>query len=121
MLPNKQICLSHIALHPESFRREFKEWIMSDEGWEIFVEFDRHALQKAHRRERYGARTIMEILRYYSILRDSGEYKIDNDKTPDCARLFSLLHPEYKRFFAFRRRPEPQQKISYGISHAGAN
>lgn len=55
-------------------------------------------------RNHYSARTIMEVIRHESILRQGGEFKINNNLAPDFARLCMNLFPELRErgFFELR-------------------
>ena len=52
---------------------------------------------------RYSARTIAEVIRHNSVMSEQGsQWKINNNRIPDMARLFSVLHPEHEGFFQLR-------------------
>ena len=86
----------------EEFRGDFCAWLVGN--LPIYEEFERQSLSVAARRHHYGARTVMEIVRHNSILVDrAGQgWKINNNRTPDCARLFALLNPNHAELFSFR-------------------
>lgn len=88
-------------VHRDEFRADFYGWLVSN--LPIYLEFQNQSLAVAARRHHYGARTVMEIVRHNSILADvAGGWKINNNRTPDCARLFALLNPTHAEFFSFR-------------------
>ena len=92
------------------FRPDFFDWIA--ENYHVYIEFERRALQIANRRQHYSARTIMEVIRHDTVIGQlSGEWKINDHATPDCARLFMLLHPEHTGLFEFRRRLAVQGSV----------
>lgn len=85
----------------EEFRPDFCNWL--SHNLPIYAEFERQALLIAARRDRYSARTIIEVIRHNSTIAEvSGAWKINNNRTPDMARLFSLSHPEHEGFFQLR-------------------
>lgn len=48
-------------------------------------------------------RTIFEVIRHDTAIGElRGEFKINNNAAPDCARLFALLHPQHSCLFEFR-------------------
>ena len=55
-------------------------------------------------RTHYGAKTIVEVLRYETDLRDSEQtFKLNNNYTSGLARLFMSEHGErYPKFFQLR-------------------
>jgi hypothetical protein len=91
------------------FRSDFCAWLF--DNLPIYKEFERQSLAVAARRSHYGARTVMEVVRHNSILIESdGGWKINNNKTPDCARLFAMLNPNHADLFSFR---DSSARIAY--------
>ena len=90
------------ADNAEQFTPEFLAYL--PENLHVYHAFEHEALQVAARGfHHYSARTIMEVLRHHSALHEvGGQWKIDNDATPYCARLFALMHPHHKDLFTFR-------------------
>ncbi len=85
----------------EEFTPDFGDWLT--ENMPIYREFERQARMIASRRDRYSARTIAEVIRHNSLLAEQGgPWKINNNRIPDMARLFSALHPEHEGFFQLR-------------------
>jgi hypothetical protein len=85
----------------EEFTHDFSEWLAAN--MPIYREFERQAMLIASRRDRYSARTIAEGIRHNSVLSEQGsQWKINNNRIPDVARLFSVLHPEHEGFFQLR-------------------
>ena len=62
---------------------------------------------KAHsggHKHRFGAKAILEILRWESVKNDSEKtFKINNNRAPDLARLVMDCKPEMKGYFQIRR------------------
>jgi len=94
--------LSKIAeLHAADFREDFPVWLHAN--YPIYAEFERQAEMVASRRDHYSARTIAEVIRHNSQLAEVGcDWKINNNRIPCMARLFSILHPEKAGFFQLR-------------------
>lgn len=85
------------------FRPGFVEWL--EENEHVYREFERRALQVAGFRDHYGARTIIEVMRHETAIRQLGdEYKLNDHMTPDLARLFSMCNPNHASLFEFRTR-----------------
>ena len=53
----------------------------------------------------YGAKTIMEVIRYHTDAdsRPGSKFKIDNSFSAYYARKFADDHPEHKHFFSMRQ------------------
>jgi hypothetical protein len=84
------------------FRSDFAEW-MADNG-HVYDAFSAAAnkVWSAGWRH-YSARTIMKVIRHRSNVREiRGEFKIDNNRTPDIARLYLLLNPQHPGLFTLR-------------------
>jgi len=72
---------------------------------EIGSEFVRLALEaKRSGHARYGARAIVELIRYETTVRQGGEFKLNNNLTPALARWAMKEHPELEGFFETRER-----------------
>lgn len=84
-----------------TFRPDFIDWLQ--ENPHVFAEVERRSLEVAKRRRHYSMRTIFEVIRHDTAIGQlAGEWKINNNAAPDCARLFSLMHPEHAGLFEFR-------------------
>lgn len=94
--------LDLIESHREHFRQSFPDWLIVN--FPIFQAFEREAQKVWDKgRKHYSARTIMEVIRHETLLSEfDGQYKVNDHATPDCARLYLLLHPEQKGFFELR-------------------
>lgn len=89
--------------HAELFRKDFISWLRDNRH--VYREFERRAIQVAGFRDHYGARTIIEVMRHETAIRQLGdEYKLNDHYTPDLARLFSLCNPSHAGLFEFRSR-----------------
>ena len=83
----------------------FFQWLKENE--KIWREFERMALAMAARnRKRYSARTIVEVLRWNSDLRQTDVlFKISNNMTPGMARLWMRKHGRrYPNFFSLHNK-----------------
>lgn len=90
----------HVAL----FRPGFVTWLVANvHVWNAFA---READKVWGRgRRHYSARTIGEVLRHESALREvGGEWKLNNVVFPDLARLYAIRYPERATLFEFRGR-----------------
>lgn len=96
------VAIGHTRLFPQEFRPDFPEWLQ--ENSHIYVEFERRALQVAVHRRHYSARTIIEVLRHDSAIKQlSGDFKINGNYVPDMAYLFAQLNPQHCDLFEYRR------------------
>ena len=86
--------------YPEGF---FK-WISDNQ--KIWKAFEAKALQMARVRKRYSARTIVEVLRWNTDLRQTDVlFKISNNMTPGMARLWMQKHgARHPGFFLIQER-----------------
>ena len=77
-------------------------------GWhqrnpEVWKAFEAFALKLIARgMKHYGAKAIMEVVRYDQALKSSGEFKVNNNYSAYYARIFTLKYPQHKDFFEFR-------------------
>jgi hypothetical protein len=82
---------------------EFVKWL--DQNFSLWVRFEVEALAIWNSgRKHYSARTIGEFLRHQTMLRaaNDGEWKLNNNRIPDMARLFMWVHPSCVDFFELR-------------------
>jgi hypothetical protein len=91
--------------HARAFRNGFAGWL--SENVSVYGAFETTAVGLWQRgRLHYSARTIVEALRHQSLVAEEQcLFKLDNDHTPDMARLFLIRFPECEGFFTFRGRP----------------
>jgi hypothetical protein len=90
-----------------NFRPDFVDWLRGNTP--IWERFDREASAVyARGRRHYSARTIGEYLRHETALKESPEHewKLNDHRWPDLARLWLLVHPERGGFFELRESPQ---------------
>lgn len=93
--------LSVAARNRAMFRPDFLPWL--EENADLYAEFERLALDIARHRTHYGARSIVEKMRYDSTIKQrGGEFKINGNYVPCMARLFALCNPSHGALFEFR-------------------
>jgi len=79
----------------------FRVWIM--ENPQVFKEFERRALEMRAVRPRYGATSIVERIRWDTMIADrEATFKINNNWTAGMARLAMWRNPQLQGFFAIR-------------------
>jgi hypothetical protein len=101
----REYVLRRVCESREAFRPDFYEWLKSN--MHVWEAFEREALRVwATGRKHYSSRTLWEVMRHESATKASndGEWKINNDRAPDVARLFLLLNPDKPAFFETRGR-----------------
>lgn len=94
---------SAVLLQPTYFSDGFYLWLI--DNYAVFEYFERSAIQVSDKGfKHYSARTIVEVMRHRTNIREIGDgtWKLNNNRTPEMAKLFMLLHPEYRGFFEFR-------------------
>jgi hypothetical protein len=87
------------------FKHDFLEWLDGKDNWHVYVAFEAHAQQLIDAGwTHYSARTIVELLVHHSDVRQTEPtFKISNARAPDLARVFSVMHPQYKNFWQYNR------------------
>lgn len=86
------------------FRPGFLHWLASNE--EIYEVFEQQAFQLIDAKwKHFSARTIVEEIRHYTRHRAQGvcAFKINDHHAPDLARVFTLRHPRFAKFWEYRR------------------
>ena len=83
------------------FPKGFLDWMKGNA--EIWEEFERRALELAQFKKYYGARTIIESMRFDTDVqskKENSQYKINNNYIPGIARLWMQMHGhKYPNFF----------------------
>ena len=71
----------------------------------VFCDFVEEAFKVRSRRDRYSARTIIELLRHHTIVSDDSDtYKISDHLIPIFSRLSMYIFPELDGFFKLKGR-----------------
>jgi len=68
----------------------------------IYEAFEKKALQVFRERKYYSARFIIEFLRWDTTEGTDDRFKVNNDFSVFCSRLFIKRFPKYKDKFSFR-------------------
>lgn len=85
--------------------QERKEKILSlhKKNPNIYEAFRKMALDKFKQRKYYSARTIIELIRHETREKiNDHEFKVNNDFSSLCSRLFVKEYPKYEERFSFR-------------------
>ena len=87
------------------YRPDFAEWLVVNHAiWERFCA-EANKVWACGRRH-WSARTIIEYLRHETELAEvGGDWKIDNNRAPDMARLYQDSFPERAELFSTRLMP----------------
>lgn len=106
----RRLVFTLVVAHAPKFRRDFAQWLEANyTAWQAF-EREADRIWNAGRRH-YSARTIGEVLRHESALREKPNehgWKLNDWWWPDLARLYMLMHPDRDKFF--ERRVSPLSK-----------
>lgn len=94
----------YIRLHQAEYPDGFFLWLQ--ENRHIWKDFEQKALEMAQVRDRYSARTLVEVMRWHSDLREKRPlFKLSNNMTPGMARLWMAKHSEHHpKFFLIQER-----------------
>lgn len=97
--------LSIVRQDRHHFRPNFAGWLAAN--MHVWRAFEREANRVWERgRRHYSARTIGEVLRHESALREAGgQWKLNNSIFPDLARLYRLWNPSRASLFDTRTQP----------------
>jgi hypothetical protein len=94
-----------IAKNQMDYPEGFFQWLQTNR--DIWKEFEAMALKMAKRRTRYSARTIVEVMRWNTDLREKPDvtFKLSNNMTPGMARLWMRKHGKrHPKFFSLHNR-----------------
>jgi len=70
----------------------------------IWIAFEKLAIDLIDRGlKRYGAKAIMEVVRYHESIQRRGEFDINNNYSSYYSRAFIKKYPQHDGFFEFRR------------------
>lgn len=88
--------------HKIVFRDEFVPWLHDNEHvYKVFAELADALWSRG--RHYYSSRTIGEKMRFdHGVSEASGEFKLNNNYTPDLGRLYVLNHPTRLFLFSYR-------------------
>lgn len=101
---NTQAQLALEAGDRRGYPAGFFAWIETVEGQCVWAEFEKLALRAARSgRPRYSAKSIIEVIRWNTMINDGTEFKVNNNWSPGLARLWMQKHGrDYPNFFALR-------------------
>lgn len=86
---------------PERTADKFIDWHLKHP--DIWKAFEKMALKLINKgRNRYGAKTIIETIRYHSDVKGGTPFKISNNYTAYYARIFTLKYPQHENFFQLK-------------------
>lgn len=104
-IDTKATALIFVRSSPGVFRPEFHDWL--DSNWHVWQAFEAEANRVWNKgRAHYSARTIVHWLRHETVLSERGsEFKINNNYSPDLARLYAMIYPDRNHFFEYRLLP----------------
>lgn len=70
---------------------------------EIYEQFKRFSVEiKSSGRDQFGAKAIMERIRFETALRGGDEFKVNNSYASCYARLLAFEDSSFREFFIFR-------------------
>jgi len=100
----KHSAMCFLDSRPTLFRDDFRGWL--EENFHVYVGFEDLALRLAHSKRHLGAKSLWETLRFQSAIGElSGEWKLNNTYTADCARLAMEMNPILCGMFETRVSP----------------
>lgn len=87
---------------PDRIKADFEQYHAANPHiYAAFVQFTLYIIGK---RERFGAKAIMERVRWHTLESGDDGFKINNNYTALYARKFMREHPEHAGFFVTRER-----------------
>ena len=91
--------LSLMGIEQRKYPAGFFQWLIQNQH--IWNQFELHSLTMARKRLRYSARTIIEVMRWNSDIRQVEKtFKLSNNMVPGLARLFMHTHGEkFPKFY----------------------
>ena len=91
-----------VAQDDANYRADFKEWL--SRNFHVYLAFEELAVNVFNKGfKRYSSKTIVETIRYHSSIKElSSQFRINNNTTPDLARLFDAMNPRMAGMFEFR-------------------
>lgn len=100
-----------IMASPEHFESEFYAWLA--DNWHVYLAFEKIANETSKVVGHYGAKCIWEVMRYNSTVKEqNSDFKLNNNWSYSCARLYVALNPSQKGFFNFRVRKALERRMS---------
>lgn len=101
----RNFVLRRVLEEPGRFVPDFYAWLK--DNLHVWERFEQEAMRVwASGRRHYSSRTLWEVMRHETALRaaNDGEWKLNDHRAPDVARLFLLLHSDKAGFFELRGR-----------------
>lgn len=95
--------ISILQINTDTFPNRFLLWFQDNQHvWKAFC--DEAFRIRANGFQRYSARTIVEVLRHHSAVREApgAVWKINNNHAPYLARLFDLRYPSCAGMWQYR-------------------
>jgi hypothetical protein len=87
---------------PEETIDSFFQWHYANPL--VWKEFERLSLELIARGiTHYGAKSIMEVVRWHRAICGGADFKINNNYSAYYARIFEMKHPGHTGFFEMRR------------------
>lgn len=93
-----------VVSNQDKFRADFGDWLA--DNWHVFEYFSGASNAVwSHGWKHYSARTIWEVMRHRSAVRETTHvFKLNDHRVPDVARLYTLMNPDKAGLFEFRDR-----------------
>lgn len=70
---------------------------------QVYKMFEKFSLVACQHRKNFGAKVIIERIRWDTMIAGDDGFKVNNNHAPYYARLFEQLNPQYKGFFRKRK------------------
>ena len=85
--------------HHNAYPNGFFHWLGQNQH--IWNQFEIHANTMSAKRNRYSARTIIEVMRWNSDIREKNKlFKLSNNKIPGLARMWMIRYgKDHPKFF----------------------
>lgn len=103
----RALALAELVRNPADYAPEFVSWLKAN--WPVWTRFCRLADEVRARRRNYSARAIFHAIRLDTVLREQPvlssqvpAFKLNNNHSACCARLYNALSPSRGGFFHTR-------------------
>lgn len=86
---------------PDKTADKFLDWhAKHPDVWRAFKKMTLALIDAG--KKSYGAKAIMEVIRFNHDIQGGKEFKISNNYTAYYARIFAIQHPSHQNFFQFK-------------------
>lgn len=86
----------------ENTKEPWSFGVYHDANPHVYAKFKSLAIKAATRGQRFGAKGILEVMRWQTSVEGNDMFKVNNNAAPYYARLFEDEYPQYAGYFRKR-------------------